>query len=81
MSSERSKLGFPCMQAALVRFSSFTVRELGRNATYSQADVLDVAWDVDTGGSQVLPRSCISKAWFDAGTAHGICAVHCFALA
>ena len=41
------------LQAALVRFSSFTVRELGRNATYSQADVLDVAWDVDTGGSQV----------------------------
>ena len=42
-------------QAALVRFSSFTVKELGRNATYSQADVVDVTWDVDTGGSQVPP--------------------------
>ena len=42
------------LQAALVRFSSFTVKELGRNATYSQADVLDVTWDVDTGGSQVI---------------------------
>ena len=27
------------LQAALVRFSSFTVRELGRNATYSQFEV------------------------------------------
>ena len=35
-----------------MRFSSFAVKELGRNVTYSQADVLDVTWDIDTGGSQ-----------------------------
>jgi Hsp70 protein len=39
------------LQAALVRYSSFSVREGLRSNTYGQFEVLDVAWDADLGAA------------------------------
>lgn len=40
-------------QVALVRYSSFTIKEGFRNNTYGQFEVVDVAWNADLGAEQL----------------------------
>ena len=42
-------VGASSVEAALVKYSSFDVKEGGRMATHSQFEVKDVAWDANLG--------------------------------
>ena len=46
-------MGANSVEVALVKYSSFTVKEAGKPKTYSQFEVKDVTWDVDLGAQQL----------------------------
>ena len=46
-------MGANSVEVALVKYSSFTVREAGKPKTYSQFEVKDVTWDTDLGAQQL----------------------------
>ncbi|KAK9826508.1 hypothetical protein WJX81_008378 [Elliptochloris bilobata] len=51
-------MGAASTEAALVRFSSFSIKEYGKAKTYSQFEVVDVAWD-DALGAEVLDQALL----------------------
>ena len=46
-------MGANSVEVALVKYSSFTVKEAGKPKTYSQFEVKDVTWDTDLGAQQL----------------------------